>query len=147
MSAWPFLFAAGYVLDYQFVACPARFTEPAQLTALRKMVGPLVGQPTRSPAVKFIEDSLLGRLALVYSSMPAQRHGAPAADVSNRSVCLVLGIVFDDIEASSADFISRATVLLENEKPVLLNHFENFWDRRVPMEPIKMAPIMIERVE
>jgi hypothetical protein len=141
MSAWPFLFSAGYVRDYQFIVCPRRFADTAQLAAFRKLVGPLVGRHTGSAEVKASDDPLLGSIVLVYACLPARVRGTLAFDVSNREVCVVFGVVFDETETKHTDFISRARSIFESEKPLLLNHFEDFWDKRVPTEPLRLGPV------
>jgi hypothetical protein len=141
MSAWPFLFGAGYVRDYQFIACPRRFADTPQLAAFRRLVGPLAGRHTASPEVKTSDDPLLGNIVLIYECLPARVRGALAFDVSNREVCVVFGIVLDETETRNTDFISSARAMFENEKPRLLNHFEDFWDKRVPVELLQVGPV------
>ena len=136
MSAGPFLFAAGYVLDYQFVVCP--FVDKARISAFRRLISPLVLQPTKSPQLVRLEDPLLGSVAFVYSSQPAQVKGEAAYDNSHRPVQMVSGVVFDRSEAQNPDLGGCAPKILEKALPSLATEFEGFWDKRTPTQgPIR----------
>ena len=145
MSAEPFLFAAGYVLDYQFVVCP--FADRPRISAFRRLISPLVVQPTQSPELVRLEDPLLGSVAFVYSSQPAQVKGEAAYDISHRPVQMVSGVVFDRSEAESPELASRAPKILENALPSLATEFERFWGRRaLTQEPTRSdhtAPVQL----
>ena len=138
MAASPFLFAAGYVLDYQFVVCPRRLAQGDRVRAFRRWVSGLLKQVTEAPQVAITDDPLLQNVVLVYACGPAKINGAAAQDVGRRRVNIVWGFAFDRAERQAADFEARARKLFRDETPKLLQMFERFWDSREPIEAVSI---------
>jgi|SRR5215469_1414072 hypothetical protein len=143
MRAWPFLFAAGKVLDYQLIVCPRPLADKQRMGAFRRWVGPLAEHPTSSPTRAEARDPLMQRYAVLYSCQPARVQGAAVTDCSHRPVHVVTGLLFDKFDAASADFDCRAKEMLARQRAFLWPRFESFWDRITPPAELELSePVM-----
>jgi hypothetical protein len=157
MSAWPFLFAAGNMLDYQFIVCPRPLAHKDSLSAFRRLVSSLVAQPTTSPRPALVDDPSLQNILVYYLCQPAMVGGEPVTDCGHRPVHVVTGIAFDRADAGIAGFEARARELVIKQTRLLWPRFESFWNRLTALpkpeisEPIgaehtrPTPPIRLER--
>ena len=141
MSAWPFLFARGYVIDYQLLVCLRLFADQNTVAAFRRAVSSLVGKATNGPAERKLDDPLLADNTLIYLSKPATSKGTMVTDVNSRPIWVVYGFVFDDVEYDNEQFKVRAESMLETETSALQTKFDSFWRSSSAVECEKSDPI------
>lgn len=145
MSAWPFLFAAGKVLDYQLIVCPRPFADKQRMGAFRRWVGPLAEHLTSAPTRAESSEPLMKDYIVVYSCQTARVKDAAVTDCSHRPVHVVTGLVFAKSEATSADFDARANEMAAKQRSLLWPRFESFWERITPPAEIETSEPVIPR--
>jgi hypothetical protein len=129
MSAWPFLFAAGKMLDYQFIVCPRPLAHRDRIGAFRRVVSLLVAEPTNSSRPVRVDDPSLQNILVYYLCQPATIGGKLVVDCGHRPVHVVTGVVFDRTDADNAEFESRAREMVTKQTLLLWPRFESFWNR------------------
>jgi hypothetical protein len=145
MSAWPFLFAAGKILDYQFLVCPRPFATKDRISAFRRLVSSLAAQPTTAPRQAGVDDPSLKNILVYYLCQPGTVRGEPVADCGHRPVHVVTGIAFDRTDADTADFEVRAREMVIKQTRLLWPRFEGFWGMlTAPPHPEISEPISAE---
>jgi hypothetical protein len=129
MTAWPFLFSRGNVLDNQIIVCPEVLQHETHWGAFSRIVATKMSESTLSDEIKVedVKSRDIGSITLAYVANHAIRNGEIARDIGNRPIRMIRGVMIEGKPA--AEISPIAADLMASVTPSLDAAFDAFWEQ------------------